>query len=99
MKVKVDRTNHGGTCYQSVYDINVEPGSTVLEILDTIFRNNEPTLSFRYSCRIGICGTCTVMTNGKPGLSCLKIANPDLEGCLHIGPMPRGRTIADLVKE
>lgn len=99
VKVIIERTREDGTTYEAKYEIEPGQANTVLEILDLIYRKYEPSLSYRYSCRIGVCGTCSVITNGKPGLSCLRNAEPDEDGCLHIKAMPRGRTLIDLVKE
>ena len=43
---------------------------TVLDVIAYIHKHLDPTLAFRYECRQGICGTCGVMFNGKPVLSC-----------------------------
>lgn len=43
---------------------------TVLDVILYIYKNLNPTLAFRYECRQGICGTCGVMLNKKPVLSC-----------------------------
>jgi succinate dehydrogenase/fumarate reductase-like Fe-S protein len=100
MQVKIERTNEEGFSDQtSVYHVDTQYAATVLQVLHTVFRKYEPTLSYRYSCGIGLCGTCTTMINGKPTLSCMKIAEQGADGCLHIAPLPKGRTLKDLVKE
>ncbi|MEO1491650.1 MAG: (2Fe-2S)-binding protein [Pseudomonadota bacterium] len=48
----------------------VDPGANLLEVL----RRNLGDLSPKYGCGQGTCGTCTVMINGQPRLSCLTLA-------------------------
>jgi succinate dehydrogenase / fumarate reductase iron-sulfur subunit len=55
--------------YQA-YKVNVQPGWTVLDGLIYIRDHLDPTLSWRYSCRMGVCGSCAMMINGKPMLAC-----------------------------
>ena len=52
---------------------------TVLDVITYIYKHLDPTLAFRYECRQGICGTCGVMLNKKPVLSCSTQINPTLE--------------------
>lgn len=46
-------------------------GPMVLDALFAIKDEQDPTLSFRRSCREGICGSCAMNINGKNGLACL----------------------------
>ena len=41
---------------------------TVLDALVAVQSAQDATLSFRYSCRVGMCGTCALKVNGRPGL-------------------------------
>ena len=43
---------------------------TVLDALSYIQRYHDRSLAFRYACRLGMCGTCTVMVNGIPRWAC-----------------------------
>ena len=56
-------------------------GMTVLDGLHYIKENLDPTLAWRYSCRMGVCGSCGMLINGQP-LACntqiLHIAKTDL---------------------
>lgn len=52
------------------YEIPYRKGMTLLDALQFIHQNIDPTLAFRYECRMSICGTCGVMLNEKPVLSC-----------------------------
>jgi succinate dehydrogenase/fumarate reductase iron-sulfur protein len=56
--------------YLSTYKVPAYKGTTVLEGLQYIKDNLDETLTFRHSCRMGICGSCGVNINGKPMLAC-----------------------------
>lgn len=55
--------------YES-YEVPFSKGMTVLDVIAYVYKYLDPTLAFRYECRQGICGTCGVMINKKPVLSC-----------------------------
>jgi succinate dehydrogenase / fumarate reductase iron-sulfur subunit len=59
-----------GRFYISTYEVPTRRGMTVLEGLIYIKENIDHTLAYRRSCRMGVCGTCGVIINGKPMLSC-----------------------------
>ena len=52
------------------FEVSYNKGMTVLDVIAYIYKHLDPTLAFRYECRQGICGTCGVMLNKKPVLSC-----------------------------
>lgn len=52
------------------FKVPYNKGMTVLDVIVYIYKHLDPTLAFRYECRQGICGTCGVMLNKKPILSC-----------------------------
>ncbi len=54
-------------------------GMTVLDVITYIYKHLDPTLAFRYECRQGICGTCGVMLNKKPVLSCSTQIDPKIK--------------------
>ena len=51
------------------YRMRVEDGMTVLEALHELKAKQEPTLSYRSSCRMGVCGSCGMFINDMPHLS------------------------------
>ncbi len=85
--------------YVRTYVVPVSEGMTVLDGLHFIKEKLDPTLAWRYSCRMGICGSCGMLLNGKPGLACntqiLHIAKTDLA----VGPLPNFAIIRDLVPD
>jgi len=85
--------------YVRTYVVPVSEGMTVLDGLHFIKEKLDPTLAWRYSCRMGICGSCGMLLNGQPGLACntqiLHIAKTDLA----VGPLPNFAIIRDLVPD
>lgn len=52
------------------YTLEVPEGTTVLEALHIIKEQHDPTLAWRSSCRMGVCGSCGMLINGEPRLAC-----------------------------
>ena len=73
-------------------------GPMVLDALFKIKNEIDPTLTFRRSCREGICGSCSMNMNGKNGLACTT-AIEDLPGEVRITPLPHMQVIKDLVPD
>lgn len=68
---------------------------TVLDLLMKIKEDLDGTLAFRYACRMGLCGACTVKINGKPRLACTTMV-ADLGGEITVEPITE-KVIKDLV--
>ena len=73
-------------------------GPMVLDALIKIKNEVDPTLTFRRSCREGICGSCSKNMNGKNGLACTT-AMEDLKGEIRITPLPHMDVVKDLVPD
>jgi fumarate reductase (CoM/CoB) subunit B len=56
------------------YTVKVNDGARVLHVLHAIHDDLDPTLSYRYSCASGQCGSCAVNVNGNPVLACMEEA-------------------------
>ena len=52
------------------YRVTAGPDTTVLDALVEIQRAQDPTLAFRYACRVGMCGSCAVVVNGRERWAC-----------------------------
>ncbi|HUW82248.1 MAG TPA: succinate dehydrogenase iron-sulfur subunit [Phycisphaerae bacterium] len=59
-----------GKGYEQRFEVEAESHWTVLDALHEIKWHQDGTLSFRRSCRHGICGSCAMTINGKNGLAC-----------------------------
>ncbi len=57
------------------YTVTVNEGARVLHVLHAIHDEIDPTLSYRYSCSSGQCGSCAVRVNGEPVLACMEEAH------------------------
>src|SRR5213076_1870884 len=57
---------------EHVQDYRVGSGAdtTVLDALVDIQRTQDPTLAFRYACRVGMCGSCAMVVNGRERWAC-----------------------------
>jgi succinate dehydrogenase / fumarate reductase iron-sulfur subunit len=75
-----------------------ETGPMVLDALLKVKNEVDPTLTFRRSCREGICGSCSMNMNGRNGLACTT-AIADLSGEIRITPLPHMDVIKDLVPD
>jgi succinate dehydrogenase / fumarate reductase iron-sulfur subunit len=73
-------------------------GPMVLDALIKIKNEIDPTLTFRRSCREGICGSCSMNLNGRNGLACTT-AMEDLSGEIRITPLPHMEVVKDLVPD
>ena len=81
------------------YEINTDiVGTMVLDVLIHIKNEIDPTLTFRRSCREGICGSCAMNIDGANTLACLK-AHADVDGAVNIYPLPHMSVIKDLVPD
>ncbi len=70
----------------------------VLDALIKIKNEIDPTLSFRRSCREGVCGSCAMNIAGGNTLACTKAIN-DVSGAVAIYPLPHMPVVKDLVPD
>ena len=81
------------------YTIDLDKcGPMVLDALIKIKNEIDPTLTFRRSCREGICGSCSMNMDGRNGLACTT-AIEDLKGEVQITPLPHMDVVKDLVPD
>jgi fumarate reductase iron-sulfur subunit len=52
------------------YTVEAGPDTTVLDALVEIQRRQDPTLAFRYACRVGMCGSCAMVVDGRERWAC-----------------------------
>lgn len=94
---EIKRTDERGLSRTDVYIVPKKSISTVLEGLIYINENLDGTLSFRHSCRMEICGSCSMEINGKPRMSCSTIASSLKKDKIRVGPLPHYKVLKDLV--
>lgn len=71
----------------------------VLDALIKIKSEQDPTLTFRRSCREGICGSCAMNINGKNTLACLCYIDKKSADTVKINPLPHMYVLKDLVPD
>lgn len=74
-------------------------GKMVLDILNKIKNEVDSTLTYRRSCREGVCGSCAMNVNGQNELSCIKNVKDLKDGDIHIYPLPHMKVVKDLVSD
>ncbi|CAH1726783.1 hypothetical protein AGLY_011702 [Aphis glycines] len=74
-------------------------GPMVLDVLIKIKNSEDSTLTFRRSCREGICGSCAMNIGGVNTLACISGVNTDLSKPLKIYPLPHMYVVKDLVPD
>ncbi len=81
------------------FEINLdECGPMVLDALIKIKNEVDPTLTFRRSCREGVCGSCAMNIDGTNTLACTKSID-EVKGDIKIYPLPHMSVIKDLVTD
>jgi len=79
------------------YSVPERTHQTVLDVVMHIQRHLDPTLSFRYACRVGICGSCAMSVNGVPRWTCRTRASEVIEqGHLVVAPLKNFTVVKDL---
>ena len=82
------------------FEVPRQPSQTVLDVVTHIQRRLDPTLSYRFACRVGMCGSCAMTVNGTPRWTCrTHVDNVAESGELRIGPLGNLPVIKDLVAD
>ncbi len=80
------------------YSVDAEPTDKILDCLNKIRWEQDPTLTYRYSCAHGICGSDALMINGRIELACQKLVRDFKTGYnFVIEPLPLFNVIKDLI--
>ncbi|MGH8636296.1 MAG: 2Fe-2S iron-sulfur cluster-binding protein, partial [Burkholderiales bacterium] len=99
LRVKVWRGGAEGGAFRE-YQVPRRESQTVLDVVTHIQRALDPTLAYRYACRVGMCGSCAMMVNGAPRWTCRthvdKVAR---DGRLSVAPLRNLPVIRDLVAD
>jgi fumarate reductase iron-sulfur subunit len=81
------------------YEVPLRDDWAVLDGLNYVKDRLDGTLSYRWSCRMGICGSCGMTVNGEPVLSCAAFLSDFAPGPVRIEPLHNFPVIRDLVIE
>ncbi|MCB8836255.1 2Fe-2S iron-sulfur cluster-binding protein [Aurantimonas sp. VKM B-3413] len=100
LSVSVWRGNAEGGHFED-FQVPERDNQTILDVVSWVQQNLDPTLSYRYACRVGMCGSCAMMVNGKPRWTCRthvgKVAGED--GRLEVAPLRNLPVIKDLATD
>jgi succinate dehydrogenase / fumarate reductase iron-sulfur subunit len=89
----------GGNPRIDVYELDAEHcGAMVLDAIIKIKNEIDSTLTFRRSCREGVCGSCAMNIDGKNTLACTKSLD-SLPDTVRIFPLPHAQVVKDLVPD
>jgi fumarate reductase iron-sulfur subunit len=81
------------------YEIPLRKDWAILDGLNHIKDHIDGTLSYRWSCRMGICGSCGMLVNGEPKLTCEAFLSDYAPGPVRVEPLANFPLIRDLVVE
>lgn len=98
MEVSLWRGGESGD-YQT-FSVPMRDNQTVLDVVTHVQRHLDPTVSYRFACRVGVCGSCAMTVNGRPRWTCRTHVSKVVEnGRLEIGPLANLPIIKDLTTD
>jgi len=77
------------------FELDEADNMTLFIALNEIRENLDASLQFDFVCRAGICGSCAMLINGRPGLACRTLTS-SLDAVISLAPLPVFELIADL---
>lgn len=79
------------------YAVAFKENQTILDVVTFIQRHIDPSLTYRFACRVGVCGSCAMTVNGVPRWTCrTHVKRVAHRGRLRIGPLANMPVIKDL---
>ncbi len=79
------------------YEVPLRAEWMVLDALNYVKDHLDGTLSYRWSCRMGVCGSCGMMVNGEPTLTCATYLKRFMPGPIRVEPLTGFPVIRDLI--
>lgn len=98
VRINVLRYNpheRGSVPRMQAYELEEADGMTLFVALSEIREKQDASLQFDFVCRAGICGSCAMVINGRPGLACRTLTQ-SLGPEITLAPLPVFELIADL---
>jgi len=97
IQVDIQRGSSAATRHE-LFEVPAFENQTVLDVVSWIQQNTDATLSYRFACRVGMCGSCAMMVNGVPRWTCRTHISKVLQDQkLSIAPLRNLPVIKDLV--
>jgi fumarate reductase iron-sulfur subunit len=99
LKVEVWRGRQTGR-FQS-YEVPRREHQTILDVVTEIQREQDATIAYRYACRVGMCGSCAMVVNGRPRWTCRTRVSEAVraDGALRLEPLRNFTVVKDLAVE
>jgi fumarate reductase iron-sulfur subunit len=97
LRVARYRPEHASEPYFDEYDVPASDDTVVLDALNHIKDHIDGSLAYRWSCRMGVCGSCGMMVNGVPRLTCSTFVREFGSEPIVVEPLQYFPVIRDLV--
>ena len=98
LQVKIWRGAESGSFQQ--FEVPRQENQTVLDVVTYIQRKLDATLSYRFACRVGMCGSCAMTVNGKARWTCrTHVTRVAVDDQLEIAPLSNLPVVKDLVTD
>jgi fumarate reductase iron-sulfur subunit len=101
LKVKIWRGSQQGAFV--AYEVPRLPSQSVLDVVTYVQRSLDPSLSYRFSCRVGMCGSCAMSVNGVARWTCrthvAKVTDEAGDDVLELAPLTNLPIIKDLTTD
>jgi fumarate reductase iron-sulfur subunit len=81
--------------HMQTFEVDEAPSMTLFVALNDIRDHQDPSLQFDFVCRAGICGSCAMLIDGRPGLACRTLTS-SLAERITLAPLPFFELIGDL---
>jgi fumarate reductase iron-sulfur subunit len=99
LNVSVWRGDAEGGALQR-YAVPARENQTVLDVVTHIQRELDPTLAYRFACRVGMCGSCAMVVNGRARWTCrTHVKKVAQDGALELRPLANLPVIRDLATD
>ncbi len=93
--LRFDPHNKNDFPHMETFEIEEALGMTLYIVLNEIREHHDNSLKFDFVCRAGICGSCSMLINGRPGLACRTLTSK-LDPHITLAPLPLFELIGDL---
>ena len=93
--LRYDPNDQNDKPHIETFEIEEAPGMTLFIALNDIREFYDAALKFDFVCRAGICGSCSMIINGKPGLACRTLTS-NMDSEITLAPLPVFELIGDL---
>ena len=93
--LRFDPNDRNDKPHMETFELEEAPGMTLFIALNDIREHYDASLKFDFVCRAGICGSCAMVINGRPGLACRTLTSK-MPAEITLAPLPVFELIGDL---